>query len=525
MDINRSKLAIVSLLMISVCTWLLPLSIQASSRGIKVISDLSHKSGKLGAYRALIIGINDYKDPKIPDLQTAVSDAKDMAELLIKRYGFQVNLLLDQEATKEAIYRALRNLASSTKSDDSVLIYYAGHGDLDRTYNDGWWIPVNAEGGNPVTYLDNIQVQKSMRNMNARHVLLISDSCYSGTLFGQSRAIPQAIDSKYYVNLYNEKSRWGMTSGNKTPVSDVGSDGHSVFAYQLLKELGKNQKPYISIQELCTRIAPIVSNNSEQTPLCRPIRDTGDQGGEFVFVASSDAKNITSYPEFTAERRRLEQERMELERIKMEMERKNIEFERQQIEKKRSKQEKAQNEWLASIPETTVTSIEKKYRLAVFPISEIGFRASRLKAQKKYIDFIIELTSDIPNIVLTHSFYPYHKDFTTQRITSIRELIDKDIEKKIWYGDSRISKSKPDLNMLKELSSRINSGLVLIFKIETAIGNQVNEFRYTGYLVDIDKNISFKEFYLEEQSAARTDFGIVEKMTKKLFKSYLKSNS
>ena len=162
MDINRSKLAIVSLLMISVCTWLLPLSIQASSRGIKVISDLSHKSGKLGAYRALIIGINDYKDPKIPDLQTAVSDAKDMAELLIKRYGFQVNLLLDQEATKEAIYRALRNLASSTKSDDSVLIYYAGHGDLDRTYNDGWWIPVNAEGGNPVTYLDNIQVQKSM---------------------------------------------------------------------------------------------------------------------------------------------------------------------------------------------------------------------------------------------------------------------------------------------------------------------------------------------------------------------------
>ena len=75
-----------------------------ADRGISVINDLSHKSGKLGAYRALIIGINDYKDPKIPDLQTAVSDAKDMAELLIKRYGFQVNLLLDQEATKVPIY-------------------------------------------------------------------------------------------------------------------------------------------------------------------------------------------------------------------------------------------------------------------------------------------------------------------------------------------------------------------------------------------------------------------------------------
>ncbi len=37
----------------------------SETRGIKAIQDLSHSSGKLGAYRALIIGINDYKDPKI----------------------------------------------------------------------------------------------------------------------------------------------------------------------------------------------------------------------------------------------------------------------------------------------------------------------------------------------------------------------------------------------------------------------------------------------------------------------------
>jgi hypothetical protein len=98
--------------------------------------------------------------------------------------------------------------------------------------------------------------------------------------------MPKVIDDKYYLNLYNEKSRWGMTSGNKTPVSDQGSGGHSVFAYQLLKELRKNEKPYVSAQEIYTRIAPIIVNNSEQIPLCRPIRNTGDQGGEFVFVTS-----------------------------------------------------------------------------------------------------------------------------------------------------------------------------------------------------------------------------------------------
>jgi len=267
------------------------------NRAIKVVTDLSHDSGKLGTYRALIIGINDYKDKRIPDLKTAINDARSMAKLLREKYGFQVELMLGRKATRSGLYHALRRLAESAKPNDSVLIYYAGHGDLDRQYNDGWWIPVDAEASNPITYLDNVQVQKAMRNMKARHVLLISDSCYSGTLFGQAREVPRVITDKYYLNLYNEKSRWGMTSGNKTPVSDEGTRGHSVFAYQLLKELAKNEKPYVSTQEIYTRIAPIVGNNSEQTPLCRPIRNTGDQGGEFIFVASSGATVVKPSPE------------------------------------------------------------------------------------------------------------------------------------------------------------------------------------------------------------------------------------
>ena len=259
-----------------------------ASRGLKItqIDELSHRSGKLGEYKALVIGINDYKDPNVPDLETAVNDANAVARVLKDKYGFKVEFLLDEKATREAIYKQLRTLAVSTKPDDSVLIYYAGHGDLDRAYNDGWWIPSDATGGNPVTYLSNVQVQIAIRSMKARHVLLISDSCYSGMLFGKARGLPHVIDDKYYLSLYNEKSRWGMTSGNKEPVSDAGSEGHSVFAYQLLKELKQNNKPFISIQEIYTRIAPIISNNSEQTPLCRPIQNTGDQGGEFVFVAA-----------------------------------------------------------------------------------------------------------------------------------------------------------------------------------------------------------------------------------------------
>ncbi|MBU1343843.1 MAG: caspase family protein [Proteobacteria bacterium] len=258
-----------------------------ANRALKVVSDLDHKKGKIGTYRALVIGIQNYDDPKIPDLQTPLNDAKAISDVLQTRYGFEVETLLDHAATKKAMYDSFRDLSSRSKAEDSVLIYYAGHGDFDKQYDDGWWIPVDAKGGDPVTYLDNVQIQKAMRSMKAKHVLLISDSCYSGTLFGQAREMPLVINDKYYLSLYNEKSRWGMTSGNKTPVSDSGTGGHSVFAYQLIKKLKNNDKPFISTQEIYINIAPIIANNSEQTPLCRPIKGAGDQGGEFIFITTA----------------------------------------------------------------------------------------------------------------------------------------------------------------------------------------------------------------------------------------------
>ena len=104
-----------------------------------------------------------------------MADARAVAQVLQDDYGFTTTQLLNQQATKSNIYLALRKLAEETEDGDSILIYYAGHGDLDKVYNDGWWIPTDAKSGKPFSYLDNVQVQKSMRSMKARHVLLVSD--------------------------------------------------------------------------------------------------------------------------------------------------------------------------------------------------------------------------------------------------------------------------------------------------------------------------------------------------------------
>ena len=344
----------------------------ARSLEIKSKDDLNHKSGKLGAYRALVIGINDYQDKKIHSLKTAVNDAREVARVLQSKYGFKVDLLLDRRATRKEIIEKLRDLAANSSAAESVLIYYAGHGDIDRVLNDGWWVPADAKGGDSSTYLDNTMVQKAMKGMKARHVLLVSDSCYSGTLFGEGRSLPPLINDKYYLNLYNEKSRWGMTSGNKTPVSDSGSEGHSIFAYQLIKALKKNDRPYITTQEIYTQIAPIIANNSEQQPLCNPVRDTGDQGGGFVFVASiasstSDATSYTKKEEQQAEADELAAQKETLAREKKDLARqKELDAEREKLdaEQSRLEEEKASFVKKKALDEKRQQIEEERERLA-----------------------------------------------------------------------------------------------------------------------------------------------------------------
>jgi hypothetical protein len=240
---------------------------------------------KKGRFLALLIGINRYQDSTIPTLNTAIKDVRGLEKILFERYGFEkITLLLDSQATKKTIDEAFRQIIKEGSPDDSILIYFAGHGDLDKITGDGWWIPFDARTNDPSSYLDNVIIHKYIRAMKARHILLVSDSCYSGTLLGEYRALPAVIEDKFYRELYEKKSRWGITSGNKTPVSDSGSEGHSIFAYYFTKFLQENQKPCSTPREIYSKIGPIVRNNSEQMPLCLPIRNTGDEGGEFVFI-------------------------------------------------------------------------------------------------------------------------------------------------------------------------------------------------------------------------------------------------
>ncbi|KJA22421.1 hypothetical protein HYPSUDRAFT_122385, partial [Hypholoma sublateritium FD-334 SS-4] len=92
---------------------------------------------------AVVIGINEYKDYDIPNLNGAVADADAVHQFLVSRVGVAMNRIVnlrDQEATKDAIVQAVRYLAEnpSITAEDHILIYFAGHGSQARSPISNW---------------------------------------------------------------------------------------------------------------------------------------------------------------------------------------------------------------------------------------------------------------------------------------------------------------------------------------------------------------------------------------------------
>ena len=131
-----------------------------------------------GRYHALVVGINEYHH--LPKLETAVNDASAVHDLLLHHYGFDSTLLLNPG--RYELVRALDALRAELTEEDNLLIYHAGHGYLDRQTDQGFWLPADAEEDSQANWIPVATVTGTLKAIPAKHVLVIADSCYSGTL-------------------------------------------------------------------------------------------------------------------------------------------------------------------------------------------------------------------------------------------------------------------------------------------------------------------------------------------------------
>ena len=231
-------------------------------------------------YYALVIGNNNYKF--LEKLDAAENDAAVIADVLKKKYGFKVDLLLnaDYDTTVDSLF----NITNKLKKDDNLLIYYAGHGEIDKAEDRGYWLPVDASYEKRSKWISNQRIVDRIKATKAKHVLLIADSCFSGTLM-RSGSLPSEIDNideKYIERLKKKKTRLVITSGGNEPVVDSVGGDHSLFALKLIETLRDNNN-VINSQILFENIRRYVVANADQTPERAMVHKTGHDGGDFLF--------------------------------------------------------------------------------------------------------------------------------------------------------------------------------------------------------------------------------------------------
>lgn len=260
---------------------------------------------------ALVIGVDEYGGG-IRELHSAVNDARAIVQALRDGHGYQATLLLNEQASGEAICNALETALPPQLSENSpFLLYFAGHGVArgDGTEGpQGYLLPHDARPGESASWVSMNRVRKALERLPCRHVLVILDCCFAGAFrWASTRAAVleggPLYDSQYERYLkgvawhaltsasYDEKAMDVLPGQENTRDRHAGS--HSPFAEALLRGLNGaadtatgDAEPdgVITATELYQyafdKLVP-ASAESWQTPGIWPLRP--DNAGQYIF--------------------------------------------------------------------------------------------------------------------------------------------------------------------------------------------------------------------------------------------------
>jgi hypothetical protein len=235
---------------------------------------------------AVVVGVGRYDHPQIPRLRYAVPDAEAIYRVLTGPAGFKPAhvLLLTDTTERKPTYRNLKwalgtFLARSAQKDDTVLIFFAGHGapevdqrGLERDGLAKYLIPSDADPEDLyATALPMDELQTIFARLEAERVVALLDTCYSGAAGGRTfaslRTRAGSVDDLFLERLARTKGRAIMTASRPNEVSlEMAELGHGLFTYYLLQGLGGaadlNRDGIVSLQELYEYVEQEVTRTS-----------------------------------------------------------------------------------------------------------------------------------------------------------------------------------------------------------------------------------------------------------------------
>lgn len=277
------------------CIALLFLTNVCSYSQSKGVSPLSTNNQQLSTNTyAVVIGISDYQDPAIPDLHFADKDAEAFAAYLRSETGGKldqdhIKILINQKATMAQFANALDWLWEVCKEGDQAIIYFSGHGDVEKKsltqpgFLLCWDAPARVYMAGGTFALPMLQeVVSTLSIQNKAKVIVITDACRSGTLAGSTVGGSQATAANLAKQFGNEIKIMSCQPNEYSIEGEQWGGGRGAFSYHLLDALyglaDHNNDFYVTLQEVgryledhvTSEVAPVsqvpmvVGNRSER---------------------------------------------------------------------------------------------------------------------------------------------------------------------------------------------------------------------------------------------------------------------
>ena len=283
----------------------------SQSRNIGVDPTYELQKRNHGKTYLLVIAIDQYQH--FQNLHNCIKDAETFVNVLTNRYQFSSSkkastYLFNENATREAIINTIENLSQLLTDKDDLLIYFAGHGYLHKKTRLGHLVPYDAHENSLASLIPNSYLREFISSFEAHHILLIVDSCFSGSIFrgyetGKTGSLTEI--EKYADRVDIHPSRYGLAAGMIEKVSDGIIGNHSPFAKSLISFLDHNKSNKLPVSELIQHVCKITTYNAKQTPIGGILFETNHEGGQFIFrkkklKTTKTFKNLSELPDIKA---------------------------------------------------------------------------------------------------------------------------------------------------------------------------------------------------------------------------------
>ncbi|TNE46854.1 MAG: tetratricopeptide repeat protein [Bacteroidetes bacterium] len=303
-------------------TFLFPLlcllTINLNGQITKGVTPVAETSGDAsgGTTRAVVVGISDYQDPGIPDLNYAHRDAEAFAEYLQSAAGGslgndQFMLLLNENATRGKLLMAFDWLIEESTEGDQAIIYFSGHGDVETKtkIQEGYLLTYDSP---PKVYIGgaikvhDLQIIISSLSEKDVQLMVVTDACHSGNLAGKDYRGSQATTAALAQQFTREVKILSCQPDEYSLEGEQWGGGRGAFSYHFINGLyglaDKNQDLAVNLIEIRRYLEDIVP--AETDPHIQYPMTVGSNTARIAVVnseilAALKAKYDKAEPQFT----------------------------------------------------------------------------------------------------------------------------------------------------------------------------------------------------------------------------------